>query len=465
MTTRLFTPLFPLLLLTVGATFLTPVPVTARDWSLFGGGEETAEAGPGTPDWWKRHEKKSEIVPGKGYRVPGFEGYFDADGRPMDAAADKVVTKLVEDEEAVGLLPGLDPKSHYNRVKQAVTGGPNQQVANQALEEGKQLFQEKEYAKAASQFEAAASRWPTSVVESEAMFLLAECHYWRDDYIDARDAYDDLVSKHPNTRRLNTLVSRQWAIAQYWEKHHFEYKQQARLSPNFLDKTRPTFDTIGQAIKTYDSIRLNDPTGPWADDAIMATASIYFRQQRYGDADYHYTLLRNDYPRSEHLFNAHVLGLQAKLRKYQGADYDGMALEEAKKLLKQIRTNFAGRLTDEEKERLRVVKAEVTKATEERDLRMAQYYDNTSHYGAARTYYAMITRKYGASPIGQQAQQRLAQLGGKPSHPEKPMAWLVDVFPESRERSLVNQIPELRRDAETQLAQNPEDGGNSTTTR
>ena len=102
---------------------------------------------------------------------------------------------------------------------------------------------------------------------------------------------------------------------------------------------------------------MNDPTGPRADDAIMATANIYFRQGKYEDADYHYSLLRREYPRSEFQFEAHLLGLQSKMRKYQGADYDGTPLEEAKDLVKQLHVQFAGQLKPEEKERLRVVSA------------------------------------------------------------------------------------------------------------
>jgi TolA-binding protein len=445
------------LLLAIGGLSLAPRFAKAIEWPSFGKSEASEKEGPGTPEWWKKHEKKAEIVPGQGYRVPGFEGYFDSKGRRMDAPVDEVVSSLTETKKETGLIPGLDPKKQIASVKQAVGKGPNQQLAEKELEEGRRLFQEKKYAKAESHFELAASRWPNSMTEAEALFLLGESYYWQNNYVDARDTFDDLVSKHPNSRHLDTLVSRQWLIAKYWEHYHFDYKTNARLTPNVLDDTRPTFDTVGHAIKTYDSIRLNDPTGPWADDAIMATASIYFRQLRYHDADYHYTLLRKEYPRSEHQFNAHILGLQAKLRKYQGADYDGTALEEAKELLKQIRTQFAGRLTDEEKDRLRLAQAEVVKATEARDLRMAQYYDKTSHYGAAREYYAMISEKHGASPVAEQARERMAQIGGEPANPEQPMAWLVDLFPESRERSVVNQIPELRREAETRIAKQPDD--------
>src|SRR4051812_24990516 len=160
-----------------------------------------------------------------------------------------------------------------------------------------------------------------------------------------------MVAKYSNTRYMDALIEREWNIARYWEKYE-DYNPDWALTANAWDKTRPWFDTIGHAIKTYDSIRLNDPTGPRADDAIMATANIYFARGKYEDADYHYTLLRKEYPRSELQFEAHLLGLQAKLRKYQGENYDGTPLEEAKVLVKSLNTQFGGRLSAEEKQRL-----------------------------------------------------------------------------------------------------------------
>jgi tetratricopeptide (TPR) repeat protein len=226
-------------------------------------------------------------------------------------------------------------------------------------------------------------------------------------------------------------------------------------TPNAYDKSRPWLDTIGHAIKTYDNIRLNDPTGPRADDAIMATANIYFRRGRYDDADYHYTLLRTQYPRSEMQFEAHLLGLQAKLRKYQGADYDGAPLEEAKQLVKQLRMQFAGRLSPEEKERLRVVEGQLNLEIATRDYRMAEYNDGTKHYGAARYYYQQVIRKYPDTELATKARDRIAEISGEPDEPPKRLAWFVDLFPESSERSRVARIPELKENG-GRLARQPE---------
>ena len=135
--------------------------------------------------------------------------------------------------------------------------------------------------------------------------MLAESYFFDDRYIKARDAYDELgegTSQHalPGQGHRPRVGDRPLLGAL-----RADTIPTGSLTPNAYDKTRPWFDTIGHAIKTYENIRLNDPTGPRADDAIMATANIYFRRGRYDDADYHYTLLRKEYPRSELQFEAH----------------------------------------------------------------------------------------------------------------------------------------------------------------
>lgn len=418
----------------------------------------------GTAQWWKAHKADAVFEPGKGYKVEGVEGYFDGDGRPItQPVAPERVIEAGEKPDDSGLIPGLDPRVGYNAVKAAVGLGPNEQIARQDYAEGDRLFREKKYGAAAEKFKAAVERGPHSAIEQDAMFMVAESYYFDDKYIKARDAYDALVKEHTNTRYLDTVIDREWKIARYWELYDKEHPHYS-LTPNVWDKTRPWFDTLGHAIKTYDSIRLNDPTGPRADDAIMATANIYFAHGQYEDADYHYTLLRKEYPRSELQFEAHLLGLQAKLRKYQGEDYDGTPLEEAKTLVKSLKSQFRDRLSPEEKERVATTEAWLNKEIATRDFRMANYYDKKKDYGAAKHYYVQVIHKYPDTELSKKSQDRVAQLKGLPDDPAKPLGFIVDHLPESSERTRVARIPELQKggvlaNGGTQLADTPDKSG------
>jgi outer membrane protein assembly factor BamD (BamD/ComL family) len=433
----------------------TTTQAARADWPWSGWFSDPAPVG--TPEWWKKNKNDAEFEVGKGWTVEGVEGYFDQDGRPMagPVAVERVARATVDPtlQNDEGLLPALDPKVQYDNLKTAVGLGPNEEAAREAYQRGLSAFQARDYGAAAGAFAEAADRGRFAQFQQDAMFMLAESYYFDDRYIKARDAYDALVKKHPNTRYLDTLIEREWSIAQYWEKYE-DYNPDWALTANAIDKTRPWFDTIGHAIKTYDNIRLNDPTGPRADDAIMATANIYFRRGRFHDADYHYTLLRRQYPRSELQFEAHLLGLKSKMMMYQGPDYDATPIEDAQKLVTQIRRQFGNRLTAEQQQQLKVEEAQLQHQIALADFTMAEHYDGIKYYAAAQMYYSRVARQYPETDLAARARERLAEIGDKPAEPSQRMAWLIGMFPQSKDKAELAKIPEIR-EGKTRLAQVP----------
>ncbi|MGC3969867.1 MAG: tetratricopeptide repeat protein [Pirellulales bacterium] len=146
-------------------------------------------------------------------------------------------------------------------------------MAREAYTAGHTLFQEKKYAEAADKFEEAAERWPDSLMEEDALYMQGESLFFDDQYHASRNAFDTLVKKYENSRHLDRVTARQFAIGRFWDS---KGKDHAMLAPNFFDKTRPWFDTHGNGLKCYENIRLSDPTGPLADDALMAQSTAYF---------------------------------------------------------------------------------------------------------------------------------------------------------------------------------------------
>ena len=392
----------------------------------------------GTPKWWKQNKGKAEFVPGEGFRVAGVEGYFDQQGRPIQAK----VAKAIQKEKSKGLLQDVKVSATMAEIKNQVGLGPDEQQAKLAFDKGEDMFQREKYAEAAKQFKHTIARWPDSTLAQDALFLMAESHFFAHDYTAAVDTYDRLLKANPNTKHLDKIIRREFDIARYWEKHHQNEPHWA-TTPNMLDNTRPLFDTLGRALKVYENIRLNDPTGPFADDAIMATANSYFLRGRYNDADYHYELIRNEYPRSENQFEAHILGLQCKLQKYQGPDYDGSPLIEAKKIVKQIKVQFAGKLSEEDRARLEVDEANLQKQLATRELRRAKFYEENGYNASAKFHYANILRDFPGTPIANEAQQQYATLEGKPDNPPELLAGVVKWLPENAERMAIQKVPLL----------------------
>ncbi len=225
---------------------------------------------------------------------------------------------------------------------------------------------------ASDQFAEAASRWPDSALEEDALFRAGESQFFADHYVKANDYFEQLLKKYPNTRYLDLVGARRFVIAQYWLKLNAEPGFKG-IGINLTDNAIPWTDTFGHAIRIYDRMRLDDPTGKLADDATIAAANANFTKGNYEKADQYYSDLRTHFPSSEHQFNAHYLGIQAKLRGYRGARYTGEALEETDKLIQQVRRQFPQQVREHEQELDRAAR-EVRYLLAEREWLMAQYY-------------------------------------------------------------------------------------------
>ena len=230
------------------------------------------------------------------------------------------------DDDDEWSLSHLAPDYTWKKFKEAIGWGPDQQLAREAYDKGQALFNAKNYDEAAKEFYTASWRWPDSTMEEDAMFLEGESYFFSDHYGDAQDAYVNLLKKHDNTRYLDTVVARLFAIATYWEQldlksHHWP------MTPNATDKTQPWFDTFGNALACYQAVWMHDPTGPLADAALLRVANAHFRRGEWEDAAQNYDMLRKNHPKSKYQKDAHLLELQAKLKIYQGPKYSIVPLE------------------------------------------------------------------------------------------------------------------------------------------
>jgi outer membrane protein assembly factor BamD (BamD/ComL family) len=346
-----------------------------------------------------------------------------AQNSPQASAA----AALAEDEEESGFdWSKLDPTNVYKKIRDSWGFGPDEHLAQSLFNEGMALYRAKKFDEAAAKFKSAAGRWPDSTLEEDALFFQAESYFFADRYGKSHDTLLVLFKKYQNTRYLDVAVNRQFAVGRYWEQMD-RVKQSWPITPNFTEKTLPWFDTFGNSVNSYLSVRLNDPTGPLADDSIMATADAYFVKGRYEDAAYHYDLLRKEYPKSEHQVKAHVLGLKSKQLVYQGPMYDGKPLDEAEEIARQALTQFRGQL-GAERENIVDLRAQIRQQKAERQWAMAQFYETKRAYGAARIYYQNMIKDYPQTQVAEAAQQRLQAIKDFPAEPVDHFKWLTGTF-------------------------------------
>lgn len=346
---------------------------------------------------------------------------------PLPDSGVSINNAQIKAEEEKGFdLTELSPENIYKNMKKATGLGPNEKIARSTIEEGKKLFRDKKYKAAAGKFATAAARWPDSPLEEDALFLQSESEFFSDQYPDAHDTIGGLLKKYSNSRHLDTVVAREFAIGRYWEQLYSK-KPALPVQPNVTDGTRPLFDSFGYAVQAYERVRQYDPSGPLADDALMALGNAYFRRGQFENAAYHYDLLRKEYANSEHQANANMLGLQAKMRVYQGSFYDGSPLNDAEKIADITLRQFGDQL-GEERERVARASAQIAEEKANRDFIIGKYYENRKCYGSARLYYRSVVKEHPSTQIAAQAKSRLKAISNEPDEPPNRFAWLTNTL-------------------------------------
>ncbi len=323
-------------------------------------------------------------------------------------------------------LETLKPSNVEKALKSAVGRGPDEEIAQENFDKGEALFKERKYDEAIKYFKEASKRWPDSALQEDALFYLAECYFFSDRYYGASDTYVNLMKKYENSRYLNDVVLRQFAIAQYWEQ---VAKDHAWYALNVTDKTRPYFDPGGNAIAVYNFVRMNDLNGPIADDATMAIANYYFLHNRFEDASFHYEQIRKEHPDSEHQLQAHLLGIRAKLRAYQGPQYEAAPLLEAEELIEKTLTAFPAYKLQDERERLVQAREAIRFERAQRVFQSGEYYYKIKYYRAAQHYYRETMRDYPDTPFGKMALERMEETKELPPVPKDYFKWLTRLFP------------------------------------
>ncbi len=369
--------------------------------------------------------------PGTG---PQQASYQSPAGPVLPDATDSVMARY-PDPDTRFLPPKMTEDSGWgifstsavtDSYKKMTGAWPNHDESRKFFADGEALFRQAKYDDASSLFLKAARKWPDSPIEEDALFFEAECQFFSDRYSKANDSYAELLKKYSNSRYLDRSIARKFAIALYWEKSHRANPHWV-VTPNFTDKTRPWFDTEGNAIAVWNDVRLKDPTGPLADDAVMATANAYFIDGQWEEADYYYSIVRRDYPKSNFQVQAHLLGLQCKLKKYQGPEYDNTPLKEANDLIDTMLKQFPNELQGE-RERLLAARTDLRGQLAQRDWNRAEYFAKSDHIGAARIYYDSIVKEYPGSNVAQLAQDRMNYYKDKPDQPDSSFAIVRNLF-------------------------------------
>ncbi|MDA1016784.1 MAG: outer membrane protein assembly factor BamD [Planctomycetota bacterium] len=268
----------------------------------------------------------------------------------------------------------------------------------------------------------------------DALFLVAEAQFEQDKRPHAQDHYEALLSDYASTRHMDQITKRLFSIGQEYlgfpefattdeiKQVNFENPRSGQdnpkspkyrdptlkvpILPNFHDKTRPTFDTQGHAMRALKSIWLHDPTGPLADDAVMLEATYHLRNQNWAEAARKFKLLREQFPQSPHLETAFVLGSHVELMSYQGPSYDGTSLSSARQLKESTLRLYP---ETRDRGRLRAELKKIDAAEAERAWHRVRVYQRKGRPRAVAVMCMQVIEKF---PMSEQAQKAREVLAG-----------------------------------------------------
>ena len=287
-------------------------------------------------------------------------------------------------------------------------------------------------------------------VEEDAIFMLAETQYARRHFTKSQDSYDDLLNRYPSTRHMDRVTRQLFRMAQYWLKfpeasgdtseqseiqlvsgeqpkssptmEQNEKPWAIRMFPNLTDKTRPVYGSTSRGLQALRSIWLHDSTGPLADDALMLSANHNLRIKNYVEAKRLYDLLREQYPDSPHIKDAYVLGSHVTLASYEGPEYDGAALEQARDL-KQTMIQIFPDLSDEQRRRLQQEIDLMHQAEIERIWELVEFYQTKGTAPAIALHCNLLINRYPNSEYAAQAREVLRGLNQSTSNDQGMTLW------------------------------------------
>jgi len=325
----------------------------------------------------------------------------------------------------------LDPTRLGEHMKRWVGLGPSEEKAKKYFQEGLNLMQAEKFGKAADSFEWAAYYAPKTILEEDARYHAAECYYRSGRNYDAAQQYKRIIMDFPSSQYKSEVIKNLYEIAKTWIKQ----TEKKASYVNVTDKSRPTFDTFGHAKGALETIYINCPRDPLADDSVYLLAVSYMRRASkvQGDVNYEHAAecfkqLRDFYPNSEYIVDA--MRWEAVCHKYAslGADYDAGQINQAGEIADQLLQQHATRLDSDAQNEILQVRNDVTESKAEKLWVTGQFYDVRKEYRAARLQYELLIEKFPSTKYAERAAKRIEQIRDLPPEPVSTLAKIKGIF-------------------------------------
>ncbi len=292
--------------------------------------------------------------------------------------------------------------------------------ADAELKAAKELYDQDKIKEAEKAFARIAKNRKGTPWGEKAQFYLAETQLQQKKYVNAHDSYERLFADYPGSMLVEKLVKREYEIAQIWlsQDDPKAKKDEFLTWTSHFDGTQPLIDTQGAALKALEHVRSHDPTGPLADDSLMKIAEYHMKNLDYESAGIYYDQLIQDHPKSPLAQKAHLASIDARMKGYQGPEYDASGLERSRELVKQTLNKYPEQPAGNNA--LYRTLDLINDAEAEKTFSTGAYYKKIGRVAAAEYYFGKIPQKWPNSPWAVKSKTELASLAKMPRTPSLP---------------------------------------------
>ncbi|MCI0455975.1 MAG: outer membrane protein assembly factor BamD [Gemmataceae bacterium] len=290
------------------------------------------------------------------------------------------------------------------------------------LEAARRLYHEGKYGEAEGIFAGIAGNTKNAPsLAEEATYYQAECLRLQGRYPRAAELYNKQLTVFAMGKHAGLARERLFGIANYWLDETRAYMEACRekkegkrswvwpVSFIHFDKTKPTFDLEGHAVRMLEQVYITDPTGPLAEKALWFLGSVKLFREDYREADHYFYELVTKHPNGPKAAQALQFSIFCKQMATGGSEYDGRLVAEARELVDVAWRSYP-ELANQQNKFLMDQLYSITQQQADKDWKIAEFYRRVGKPAPAYFMYELVRRRYPGTTYEQKAIDRMREL-------------------------------------------------------
>ena len=268
--------------------------------------------------------------------------------------------------------------------------------AEDVFENALDLYKEKKFDKAITQFDLVIKKFPKSRFAPEAAYRLGALYEEKGDYVKAHKSYQSLIKSYPQSERFEEVIEREYQIGNI-----FLSGKKGKLMGLEIRPSLPL------AIQVFQKIVEVAPFGAFGDKSQFNVGVAYQRSKKYDEAVEAFQTLIEQYPKSELAKQARLQMTEASYEKSAAQTRDQSALDAAS----QQAQGYLQRYPDSaDAAKALEIRQKVDELNAEKNYRIGLYYENDNYLESALIYYRDTAKRYPQTNWGKKAIEKLSSL-------------------------------------------------------